>query len=108
MLHDLQQDVNAGVLRWNPVDWPAVHQQAEVLSRDDSVGSVVLARSASAITSLPTESLRLSSLHTPAAEHRLVDILHVATALPLGVGRFLTFDAQQRALAKAAGLDVPV
>jgi predicted nucleic acid-binding protein len=80
MLHDLQQDVSAGVFQLNPVDWAAVHQQAEVLS----------------------------SLYTPAAGHRLVDILHVATALHLGVGQFLTFDANQRALAESVGLDVPV
>ena len=80
MLHDLQHDVSAGVLQLNPVDWPAVHQQAEVLS----------------------------SLPTPTAGHRLVDILHVATALHLGVGQFLTLDAHQGSLAESVGLDIPV
>jgi len=36
------------------------------------------------------------------------DILHVATALHLGVGVFLTFDANQRKLAEAEGLIVPI
>ena len=80
MLNDLQHDLNAGVLRVIPVDWAAVHQQAEVLSGTYTLGS----------------------------GHRLVDILHVATALQLGVRRFLTFDANQRVLAEAVGLEVPV
>jgi len=40
--------------------------------------------------------------------HRTLDILHVATAVHLGAKQFLTFDARQRALAKYAGLRVPV
>lgn len=80
MLNDLQIDLNAGVLVPMPVDWAAVHQRAEALS----------------------------SAHTLAAGHRLVEILHVATALHLGVGEFLTFDANQKKLAEAEGLVVPV
>lgn len=40
--------------------------------------------------------------------HRTLDVLHVATAVHLGAKLFLTFDARQRALAKYAGLRVPV
>ncbi|NJL19378.1 MAG: type II toxin-antitoxin system VapC family toxin [Bdellovibrionaceae bacterium] len=80
MLNDLQIDLHAGLLATTPVDWPAVHQRAEFLS----------------------------SAHTLAAGHRLVDILHVATALQLGAGEFLTFDANQRKLAEAEGLVVPL
>ncbi len=40
--------------------------------------------------------------------HRTLDILHVATAVHLGAKEFLTFDARQRALAKYAGLRVPL
>ena len=36
------------------------------------------------------------------------DILHVATALHLASPEFLTFDANQRTLATAEGMDVPV
>jgi predicted nucleic acid-binding protein len=63
-----------------PVDWSSVHQRAEALS----------------------------SAHTQASGHRLVDLLHVATALHLGVTEFLTFDGNQKALAEAEGLVVPV
>ncbi len=80
MLNDLQIDLNAGLLTTIPVDWPAVHQRAEALS----------------------------SAHTLAAGHRLADILHVAAALQLGAAEFLTFDTNQRKLAEAEGLVVPV
>jgi predicted nucleic acid-binding protein len=80
MLNDLQIDLNAGILTTIPVDWSAVHQRAEALS----------------------------SAHTIAAGHRLADILHVATALHLGVTEFLTFDENQKKLAEAEGLIVPV
>lgn len=80
MLNDLQMDLNSGLLATIPIDWSAVHQRAEVLS----------------------------SGHTLAAGHRLADILHVATALHLGVTEFLTFDANQKILAEAEGLVVPL
>jgi len=80
MLNDLQIDLNAGLFATIPVDWAAVHQRAEALS----------------------------SAHTLGAGHRLADILHVATALHLGVTEFLTFDGNQKTLAEAEGLVVPV
>ena len=40
--------------------------------------------------------------------HRLFDIVNVATALHLGASEFLTFDANQRQLAEAEGLRVPL
>lgn len=49
----------------------------------------------------------LSGQTTAQGGHRTLDILHVATAVHLGVRRFLTFDARQRSLAIHAGLEVP-
>lgn len=46
----------------------------------------------------------LSRAHTPLLGCRTLDVLHVASALELGKRRFLTFDARQRALARAVGL----
>jgi len=46
----------------------------------------------------------LSRKHTPAVGCRSLDVLHVASALELGMARFLTFDGRQRVLARAAGL----
>ena len=80
MLRDIQIDLNSGILSMIPVEWADVHQRAE----------------------------SLSSAHTLAAGHRLADILHVATALHLGVGEFLTFDANQKKLAEAEGIVVPL
>jgi predicted nucleic acid-binding protein len=50
----------------------------------------------------------LSAKHTVASGHRLADILHVATAIHLGAEQFLTFDTNQRFLAEAEGMSVPL
>lgn len=54
------------------------------------------------------EAKRLSTSHTLTAGHRAFDILHVASALLLGAREFLTFDANQKKLAEAEGLTVPL
>lgn len=50
----------------------------------------------------------LSAKHTESEGHRFADILHVATAIHLGCGRFLTFDENQKKLAEAEGMTLPV
>ena len=80
MLKDLQSDLKAKVLELVPVDWSDVHQIAE----------------------------NLSARHTEANGHRLADILHVATALHLSAKEFLTFDENQKLLAEAEGMKIPV
>jgi predicted nucleic acid-binding protein len=52
------------------------------------------------------EARRLSSLRTLAGGHRGFDILHVASALKMRATHFLTFDANQKQLAEAEGLEV--
>jgi predicted nucleic acid-binding protein len=76
----LQSDVKAGLYRHAAVDWADVHQIGE----------------------------RLALQHTVKGGHRSFDILHIATALHLGVTEFLTFDENQKKLAEAEGLVVPV
>ncbi len=76
----LQSDVKAGALHLASVDWADVHQRAE----------------------------HLSLQYTRNGGHRTVDILHVATALHMGASEFLTFDVNQKKLAVAEGLVVPV
>jgi predicted nucleic acid-binding protein len=49
----------------------------------------------------------MSALYSEALGIRSLDILHVASAIVLGFPEFITFDHRQRALAKAAGLQVP-
>jgi predicted nucleic acid-binding protein len=46
----------------------------------------------------------LSRAHTPALGCRTLDVLHVATAVELGLRYFVTFDTRQRQLVQAAGL----
>lgn len=48
----------------------------------------------------------LSRAHTPTLGTRSLDVLHVASALELGLKRFVTFDTRQRQLALTAGLKV--
>lgn len=79
-LSTLQANISAGVFRQGQVDWADVHQIAE----------------------------RLAFRHTVKGGHRSFDILHVASALHLGAAEFLTFDGNQRKLAEAEGLVVPV
>ncbi len=54
------------------------------------------------------EAKRLSATRTLTGGHRGFDILHVATALKLSATHFLTFDENQKKLAEAEGLIVPV
>lgn len=68
----------AGAMVVVPVDWPEVCRLAGKLSRQ----------------------------YTSTGGHRSLDVLHVATALHLGVRELLTFDANQRKLAAAEGLGV--
>jgi predicted nucleic acid-binding protein len=76
----LQSDVKVGFYRHAAVDWAGVHQIGE----------------------------RLAPQHTIKGGYRSFDIFHIATALHLGATEFLTFDRNQKKLAKAEGLVVPV
>lgn len=80
MLADLAEDMQAGLV---------IHMEYDV--------TTILARGE-----------QLSKLRTPTGGHRGFDLLHVATALELGASDFLTFDANQTALARAEGLATPL
>ena len=54
------------------------------------------------------EAKRLSGIRTLAGGHGSFDILHVASALKMNATHFLTFDGNQKKLAEAEGLIVPV
>ncbi len=54
------------------------------------------------------EGKRLSASHTLSGGHRGSDILHVAAAIQFKAKQFLTFDGNQKKLALAEGLTVPV
>ena len=60
------------------------------------------------LADIVAEAKRLSATHTLTGGHRSFDILHVAAALMMKAARLLTFDGNQKKLAKAEGLVVPV
>jgi len=79
-LATIQSDIASGAVVIVSIDWSDVHTIAE----------------------------RLSIQYTAMEGHRGFDILHIATALHLGAKEFLTFDANQKKLAKAEGLKIPL
>lgn len=60
------------------------------------------------LSQILTEASRLSHVHTLTGGHRGFDILLVASAKIIGATHFLTFDANQKRLAEAEGLIVPL
>jgi predicted nucleic acid-binding protein len=79
-LATIQSDLAAGVILTVSIDWSDVYNIAE----------------------------RLSIQYTATGGHRGFDVLHVATALHLGARELLTFDANQKKLAKAERLKTPL
>ena len=67
----------------------------------------VLRRTDPDLAALLTETERLSATHSARLGARSLDVMHVAAALVLGAGSFVTFDPRQGRLAHAAGLMVP-
>jgi predicted nucleic acid-binding protein len=55
-----------------------------------------------------TEANRLSATHTLKHGHRSFDIFHVAAGLHLKAKKFLTFDTNQKKVAKAEKLALPL
>ena len=51
-------------------------------------------------------SMQLSRKHTPELGSRMLDVLHVASALELGAKTIVTYDERQIELAKCAGLRI--
>ena len=80
MLSKLQGNIACGALTVVPVDW----------------------------ADLASTAVRLLAQYTWTEGFRGFDVLHVATAIHLGAVEFLTFDANQKKLAEAEGLLVPV
>ena len=79
MLGKFELNLTSGAVQIFPADWGDVHSLAE----------------------------RLSARKTMGNGHRTLDVLHVATAIHAGLQTFLTFDANQAALAESEGLQVP-
>lgn len=61
-----------------------------------------------ALSEILSDATRLSDSYTLSGGHRGFDILHVAAANIFGASHFLTFDRNQKKLAEAEGLTVPL
>lgn len=86
-----------------------------VAQRDGSLARIADAEKAGRLrmvvcnlANIVRQSRRISETRTPTGAHRAFDILHVAIALELGATRFLTFDDNQRSLARSEGLATPL
>ncbi len=73
---------------------------------DRSSGRIVI--NVCNLADVVNEAKRISATHTRTGGHRGFDILHVAAALMFSAKEFLTFDANQKKLAEAEGLLVPL
>lgn len=80
MIADWESDLVTGAVKMVPCDLPEIIRHAGTLSKS----------------------------HTSDGGHRTLDVLHIATALHLGAKHFLSFDARQKKLARAAGLKTPL
>lgn len=80
MMAALSANVKLGSLTLATVEWPDVHSLAETLS----------------------------ATYTMKGGHRPMDIMHLATAKHLRLKHFLTFDLNQKKLAEAESLKVPL
>ena len=73
---------------------------------DRNAGRVV--RQPCNLATVLDEAMRLSAAYTLSGGHSGFDILHTAAAIVLDAEQFLTFDENQKRLATAEGLVVPV
>ena len=81
-------------------------QYASLFATDLRAGRLVERKCS--LADILAEALLLSAAHTLTGGHRGFDILHVAAARIMGATHFLTFDANQRRLASAVGLALPL
>ena len=81
-------------------------EAVEVASRlDDDIAARRLVPVPIDLYEVLTRAEKLSARHSKRLLTRSLDILHVAAALELFCGRFVSFDARQVRLAHPAGLD---
>lgn len=85
------------------------HEDMKMILHKQALGSDngVYFNAAPALVEVNRVAEKLNDLHTTIIGTRSLDILHVAHAVVLGINEFLTFDARQAKIAKAAGLKVP-
>jgi predicted nucleic acid-binding protein len=87
---------------------PEVAFQAAVAALDDDFDQGRYAPADLLWRAVLKRAADLSRQHTPKLGTRSLDVLHVASALELGMKRFVTFDDRQGQLASATGLKLVV
>ena len=85
---------------------PPGDAQASVAAFETDLKHGLLQLTSCDLAAVVAEADRLSELHTVTGGHRSFDILHVATARVLKATTLLTFDLNQRKLARAVRLAV--
>jgi predicted nucleic acid-binding protein len=101
--HELRNAVRLRVFRGEIT----AEQRKEVFREIDAdLADNILAHTTIPWTDAFQEAESLAAAHTETLGVRSFDLLHVGMAVALGATEFLTFDARQAALAKAAGLKV--
>jgi hypothetical protein len=101
--HELRNAVRLRVFRGEIT----AEQRAEAFREMDAdLADNILAHTTIPWTDAFREAESLAAAHTETLGVRSFDLLHVGMAVALGATEFLTFDARQAALAKAAGLKV--
>lgn len=80
-------------------------EKSDIIMHESLNRSMHFALKRPTVTNSDAGSERLLARHTPEGGHRTMDILHVATALSMGVREFLSFDGNQTRLASAEGLE---
>jgi hypothetical protein len=106
-LHQLEFR-NALRLRVFRVEITPAQRDASLNAMLADLASGVLTHAEPPLANLTMEAERLSVIHSEKLGTRSLDILHVASALVLGLSELITLDHRQHALARAAGLHAPV
>jgi predicted nucleic acid-binding protein len=101
--HELRNAVRLRVFRG---EITAGQRKEAFRALDADLADGILAHTAIPWTDTFREAETLAATHTETLGVRSFDVLHVALAIRLGATEFLTFDARQATLARAAELKV--
>lgn len=101
--HELRNSVRLRVFRG---EITAEQRKEAFREIEADLADAILAHATIPWTDTFREAEGLAAAHTETLGVRSFDLLHVALATTLGATEFLTFDARQATLAKAAGLKV--
>lgn len=101
--HELRNAVRLRVFRG---EITAEQRKEAFREVDADLTDAILAHATIPWTDTFREAETLAAAHTETLGVRSIDLLHVGLAIQLGAMEFLTFDARQATLAKAAGLKV--